>query len=100
MTGLSVFAHVFFLLTRLVPAWHKVLWKISTSPLSSPGRMPTTSQWIIEEPGDGSRNTASCGITLDQNMHHAERAMMKSLQDEYSKRESKDIVLALKAQGC
>ena len=100
MIGLSVFANVFFLLTRLVPAWHKVLWKISTSPLRSPGRMLTTSQWIIEEPGDGSRNTESCGITLDWNMHHAERAMMKSLQDEYSKRESKDIVLALKAQGC
>lgn len=65
LTALSAFTHVFFLLTRVVPAGHKVLWKISTSPLRTPGKMPNTNQWIIQEPTEGMRNAASPGTTTD-----------------------------------
>ena len=95
----TLFTHVFFLLTILVPVWPKALWKISTSPLSSPRRKQTTSQWMIEEPAEIMDNTPSHGITPVWNLNHAERAVMKNYQYEYSKRESKDFLLALNADS-
>ena len=61
--------------------------------------MLTASQWMIQEPADDMKNKTSQGIIPDWNKHRAERAMIKSFQDEYSKRESKDILLALNAEG-
>ena len=74
-----------------MPVWHRALWDIAMSSLTIPRRMLTTSQWMILEPVGGMMSTASQGIKTDLNMHRVERAMLQSFQDEYSKRESKDI---------
>ena len=103
ISGQSVLTQVFTPLTRVVPLWHKALWEIAKSPLTSlpsylkdadhkPVGKTRTFHWADEYILTG-RNT-------NVNVHHAERGMALSFKTEHSKRMSKNLWGAWKAEGC
>ena len=56
-------------------------------------RLEQTTSWGISyQPRDGMMDTVSQGITPDLNLNISESGKVHSLQAEYSKEESKDIV--------
>ena len=75
-----------------IPLCHHGLWSITRGLLTSSTLEQTTSWGINYQPRDDMVDTVSNGMSTVLNINGAESGMDHSLQTEYSKEESKDIV--------